>query len=416
MFLKLRNYLIPISIFLIPFQILGINIYAARLDLSSIILFLWFCLWAPKKNLILSFLTFISLIFYSYIFAIITENPFTITRIINASFFYSIIVNCLFIKKNLNIKELKYSNISIYLSLFFCIFIKILEPILPLVLENQGFKEPSYANLFYCSVLVYGLFSILKKNFLFNKIVLIFGSILMLFFTRGLHFVSFTITFCIILISLNFEIIKDFLLKPKYLNRFTLYCLIALIIFIPITYLVFTSNYFTERILSVISTSSIENASLSGLVWIGGFNQVKEAFSLCGYFGCGSGSPGVFTDKIFIPLVDNCRDCLTDNLNLNRFDCYSLLFRSLVEFGVISVIFWLVIIRNTINYINVSFYMKSFIHNIGFIGFLFTFFIGSLIKEPHQYTSITFLPIIVLTIHTNMYNYQYLKNKQEFKN
>ena len=407
----MRTYLLALSFFLIPYQVLGLNIYSSRLDLSSIIIFIWFCLWVPKKNLLFTFLTFILLFFYSYIFAILIENPFSITRIINASFFYSIIVNCLFIKKNLNQKELNYSKIAINFSLFLCLIIKILQPILPLVFENQGFKEASYSNLFYCSVLIYGLFNLLDKRFLLSNIFLIFASSFLLFLSRGLHFISLSITFFLILISLNFENIKYYLLKPKYLNKLTLFSLMAFIGFIPISYLIVTSDYFTQRILSVISTGSVEDASLSGLVWIGGFNQVKDAFLTCGFLGCGAGSPGVFTDRIFIPLVDNCRDCFNINLNfINRFDCYSLLFRSLVEFGFISLSFWLIVFKNIINYINRLFYINILRKNLGFTVFLFTFFIGSLIKEPHLYTSITFLPIIVLIINTNMFNINYLKN------
>ena len=102
----------------------------------------------PKKNIIFSFITFIFLTTYSYIFAILLENPFSFSRLITASFFYSILINCLFVQKNLNIKEINYARTSIFFGFITCIFLKIMEPFLPEIWENQGFGEPTFANLF----------------------------------------------------------------------------------------------------------------------------------------------------------------------------------------------------------------------------------------------------------------------------
>ena len=93
-----------------------------------------------------------------------------------------------------------------------------------------------------------------------------------------------------------------------------------------------------------------------------------------------------------------------EELVLNRFDCYSLMFRSLVEFGIFSLMVWSYALVNTIKSIKINFIERDTSNQLAMTCFLLTFFIGSLIKEPHLYTSITFLPITLLIIMTNSFN------------
>lgn len=402
----MRIYLLPLSLYLIPFQFLGLKIYSSRLDLSAILLVIWFFLWVPRRNIIITIITFIFFVIYSYFIAILFENPFSFSRLINASFFYSILINCFFVKKSLSNQEIKYSILSIFLSLITCLFLVFFKPFLPIFLANQGFIEPSFANLFYCSLLLFGILDFIKNKFSKKNFIMIIGSIFLLLLTRGIHLVSFTISLLIVVFALNIDPIKKFFSNFRSLNKRTLITILLFLIFLPLALLILNSEYFSSRILTVLITTSQDNANISGLVWLGGLIQVKEAFLECGIFGCGAGSPGVFSDKIFIPLIECAYGaCMSlDELQLNRFDCYSLMFRSLVEFGIFSLLVWSYALINIIKSIKINFLKRNNNNEFPFISFLLTFFIGSLIKEPHLYTSITFLPLTLLIIKTNSFN------------
>ena len=150
---------------------------------------------------------------------------------------------------------------------------------------------------------------------------------------------------------------------------------------IPTGLLILSSDYISSRILTVLSSSSQDNANISGLVWLGGLIQVKEAYLSCGFLGCGAGSPGVFSDKIFIPILEcSYGSCIADEgLTNNRYDCYSLMFRSLVEFGIFSLIAWSYSFLNVIKSIKINFLKKESFKKLSILGFLLTFLIGSLI-------------------------------------
>ena len=407
----MKNSLLPLSIYLIPFQFLGISVFSTRIDLSVIAFILWLLLWSPKKNIIYFLLTISSIIVYTLFTSFLYEIPFSFSRIISSSLFYSFLINCIFLHKQIPIKQIIYCRYSVYLSFITCFLLKISKVLLPVELANQGFTEPSYAALFYSAFLLFNIISIGNKEQKYLNFITFPLVIYILLTTRGIHILTFIVTVAMILIYRNFNQVKNQLKNIRYIKISSLKILFVFFILSTIIIFLTRSSYFMERVLTIVATSQLDSANLSGLAWLSGINQVKESIQECPLLGCGAGSPGVFKDISFFPLIENMPygwdiESYETFRNLNRYDCYSLFFRSIVEFGIFAIFLWFYFIKNLLKKFFGTQQNPNLSNLISFIGFLITFAIGSLIKEPHLFASITFTPLMFLGLFLNHSNKQ----------
>lgn len=247
------------------------------------------------------------------------------------------------------------------------------------------FMEPSYAGLAFYSVSS-GLISILffcntpfKRKFLiiFGIVIFMIGAVL----TRSIHITTFTFTF--IIIVLFYTIITNKSLKYFSIILFLLF--IFLIFFFSI---LMEFNFFSDHINSKLNIDS------STYTWIMGFNQMIYSLTISPIFGLGAGQTGYFFD-------DNS-NILNSVENHNLYDSYSLLFRLLIEFGVIPTLFLLFLFfKNMFLICKNKFYV--FKENVTInpeIPFLFFFSIcilfGSLLKEPAYGRSTLFIAVFLL--------------------
>ena len=154
--------------------------------------------------------------------------------------------------------------------------------------------------------------------------------------------------------------------------------------------------------------------NLSSLVYSAGFYQFTSSIQVCPLIGCGPGSPGYLGINIYNYLsnISSVPYYIEVASRLNMYDLYSLFFRTIVELGpilggtLLMAIFFrfynaiqlllkrvTAIIRGN-NSLPIN-WNKQIIELVAIMTWCFIFYIGSLLKEPHLFRSITFTPLML---------------------
>jgi hypothetical protein len=242
------------------------------------------------------------------------------------------------------------------------------------------FDEPSTFGLYLVSV-ANGMYA---ENFLgkklFNKTVnIVFFAALMCVasLTKTANFLSF------ILVSL---VILFFVMKKNVANsRHYLIYFCFFVLFLGILYSI------SDQIVDKFSNEN--NANISLMSWLRGFDQAMESIKISPLFGFGGGSTGQF--DFYSSYTELLSISNLQILNLN--DAYSLSFRLIIEFGILFFVIFLVCIANKIVklFLNINKYENISSGVIFNIFFALTLIIGCLIKEPTYSRSLIYVGIFL---------------------
>ncbi len=254
-----------------------------------------------------------------------------------------------------------------------------------------GFSEPSYAALALFAAAAASFSSLMfSKNSKKMYFKLIAFSLLLCsaaFLARSMHVVTFIISIGIVIciwLSYRISIIKIFLF-------FTIIaCLLALML------ILLSYSHYYQRVNIFADPAGMENPSL--LSWLRGFDQVMHVMRSSPYFGFGIGSTGYFEfDSLYGDRLAYYR-----LYELTLRDAFSLLWRLLIEIGLVPVSLFAFYMINRLYYfrkliINASYNDKNLKYIIFNFTFALTLIIGCLIKEPNYARSSLFIGIFLIS-------------------
>jgi hypothetical protein len=272
------------------------------------------------------------------------------------------------------------------------------------------FSETSFASLFLSAFLLSELIPfLLAKTKDYSSLFFAVLSIIFILINPASHLFSLMISgLTVYLFSYNLRFFNQLLLFSFSVKTILSGLVLALSLFPD----VFQNSY--------------QAVNLSSLAWQGGASQLFQSIFDCPVIGCGAGSTGLFA-KLSIPeliytyfpqaFIPSFYESTL--LTLNSLDAYSLFFRSIVEYGLIALPFWFLLGRRILKsmrmcFVSPSHSLKS---SLSVLIFSFTCLIGSLLKEPHLFSSITFAPIMISAIvsfkvlNTLSYSWRTVPNK-----
>ena len=384
----------------LPLQTLGPIVFNTRVDISSIILVCLLPILSTKR-LVRAFLTcFVLIVFTSCSLQLLYYIDVPVSRVIASAGFFSILLSLMIAPTVIAAHTIECMSLGLRASFFVFVagyFIFSFS-------GNQfgTFTESSFASLYLAAYIASETIQIVctGKAQLYSSIV-ISAALPFLFLSEGIH---------VLTIILSFFLIYAFV----YLQRFLLYFSRArlplnivpfaasVLLFSFIVIASIDSSRISDRIISLLNPSNLSN--LSSLVWIGGASQMMQSLVDCPITGCGAGSPGYFSQlpismliSKYIPSVNIPLHYLPLIDTLNVLDAYSLFFRSIVEFGLFAIVLWAWVIKRILLCSQFLLISKSanLLPALRIIVFSLVCIIGSLIKEPNLFSSITFPPVMI---------------------
>ncbi len=408
------EYLLYLSIFLVPYQFLAIGFTnsSKNYDLTYLILYLIFIYFFLKKIKI-NYFIFITILFLTHFFLFISSFYFSyidiphymsfnenkiFPKFLISFFTINLYFLILYYYKEININYDKLLNIfllSLLISTVYLYYNYFLNDYSNTIRYNSTFNEPSFAGLFLyssflsVSTLVYYEKNFYKKSIFFILCLFILYSAIL---TKSLHIFS-------AIISISFILFFIFSFKLRiFLIAFIIFCI----------FLLFQFEFIFEKLdISIFTIEKLNNnyggrfaPQISFYVWLQNFEQYITSFYKSPILGLGAGSIGYFIFDSFYFNILNYRFITTLNLN----DGYSLLLYLLIQYGLILVVPLLFfILFRSISFIKNNFkintYNKNSVSKKFFFIFSFTCIIGSLIKEPNlSRSTIVFAFLIFCTL------------------
>lgn len=416
----LSRLLLFISIALIPLQVFAIPVRSTLLDIS--VVFFILCYFASSISSLKIFgLSFIALIAYSFFASGIWSISVPLVRIISSSFFFSFLFSVYFRGKNLPSVDIKLVFIAIDCStiLSFISLLMFWIGLNPFDRTGVLFSERSFACLFYCASFSFYLFEYFQLSSKFSNVRAYYVLFSLLICLSGvlsfssIHPFSLLIALLIVLLPLIYKALLKIFSSSR-ISQSILYLILFLIpffiIFVP---LLLSTEHLADRFLSLFGQTVEVN--LSSLVYLSGLYQLSSSLELCPLTGCGAGSPGYLGVNILSYISRLTPNVYMAELasRINTYDLYSLFFRSIVELGpIIGLLACLLVLLRLARSFNFSpsnsdiqscksLCISSFqCQPINFFRaansiliWSLVFLVGSLLKEPHLFRSITFVPI-----------------------
>ena len=414
-----KDCLLFLSIATIPLQTLAIPARSTLVDISCILVATYFILYLPKKSLLKLVYLFIGFSLLSILSGVLWELSYPIARIVAPAAFYSMMA-CLLVSHNTRLViKTNVINSAIYTSIIISIISTIAFKLNSLSRFGLGgvFSESSYASLYYSASIGYLLTLIFFKLGTENgwKILRLFFSVIMLIYALvsfpGIHPASLAISLSILYLESIYRRTVLFItrLRSKKVNL----VLAMTIIIMTISFINDENNILMSRITSRLAGFT-SGDNLSSLVYSAGFFQFANSIQLCPIIGCGSGSPGYLGLDIYgyLTKLTSVPYYIQLASSLNKHDLYSLFFRAIVELG--PILGGILLLGTFMRFYNAfklllkglmrqvsTMYAKSHSHDyegiklLAILTWFFIFYIGSLLKEPHLFRSITFTPIML---------------------
>ncbi|TZF86447.1 hypothetical protein FW774_05230 (plasmid) [Pedobacter sp. BS3] len=376
--------ILPYLLLFFPFQNLAIGVATTKFDVFPVVLVLLLM----AEVLIFERIKYISknqfyklscfIIISVLIWILLHYAP--ISRFLSALFWLSSLLFVYFSATKLYSDNI-YKSVIIT-CLISCLVVLFQFTILRSDRPKAFFQEPSTAGLIFFSLAIVMMYRIVYRNHLKKSICDVTFLLLFLvcgFLTKSSHVVLvFLLPFLFVLYGLT---MKNFIKVSLGLGTF----------FILMMYIVLNNEYFVEKF----DFRIIENFNLSQLAWLRGGEQAVYVAKHSPVFGFGLGSTGCFNfnsqSAFYLDKLDSG--------NLNLLDAYSLMFRLIIEVGLLTLLFILYILHNKIKR-----FMKNFRDRTEPISLdkqsLFVFglsiFIGSLIKEPNYGVGPLFVSVLCL--------------------
>ncbi len=404
------NLLIYTAVFLFPFQLLAIKFFTGAYDLTSLLLISNIILlsisnfYTNKKTLIALSAFIILQCIIVYVFNIGPYYRF-LSGIIWLSALLLIILNGEFLHDYSQKIVFRIIIITLSLSSVYMLYENffVIEPHTS-KRPKAGFSEPSYAGLalLAASSAMISTIIMAKKTyrFIFLSSAILLLLLLASFYAKSMHVVTFAI-------SLSIFIVLWLSFKPSFSKLifvlFIIFCLLCL------GFLLLSFPHYYNRINIFVDPQSMTNPSL--LSWLRGLDQAIEVMKNSPFFGYGIGSTGYFNfDSAYGDRLAYYR-----MYDLTLTDAFSLLWRLLIEVGLIPVILLTIYLMNRI------YSFRRFIKNMNnnnenfkYLVFNFSFalalIIGCLIKEPNYARSSLFIGIFLIS--TISLNFKEKENEQ----
>lgn len=361
---QIISALISMGALFLPFDNLALKIFSSSYDLSSFLIllavFLNFIIFSKSVNYLFIFLFILAqLIIFSF-------NDAPLYRLISGTIWFGGILLIFTTTSGINInipRVYKCLQISISFSALYCLFELF---IFDSDFRPKGwFSEPSPAGLVFYSAslaLFYSAF-IVKNSVSYIIYIQAITLLVIALFTKSMHLVTFILTFFLLFFSMPYPRSKAF---KSLIFLGLLSSVIIVLVSIP---------HYSDRL-----NFNAPGDNLSILSWLRGYEQAFNSISSLSFFGNGLGSTGfiifssVYSDKLASMGFEN----------LNLLDSYSMLFRLIIEVGLMPIAIFIYIIFSKIksftNYIKLSINISRSV--IFCFIFSLTLLVGILIKEP----------------------------------
>jgi hypothetical protein len=397
-----KNYSLKIfiylSILLLPFQNLSIQVRQTEIDLSNIILSLIVLFFFSQKKINREVFFIFSFIFFNFFIFIFSAAP--LPRFISGLYWITVfsIIICLSEKikwspdvvEKIILTTTLFSSIICWIQYFYIISPEFYNQTIK-SRANAFFSEPSYAGLVFYAVslsLFFKFFFLNNFKYLVLSLIFFFTGVL----TLSIHIVTFFFSFLIIFfLSIILDKNKK---KLIFLKQITVFIILLLFFYLILYNYNFTFfNQFFDHILRRLDIFSLEKTnSLSLLSWVRGFDQMLYSIKKTFVIGSGIGSTGEF---YFSSRASEILDSY-GVYHLTLKDSFSLFFRLVIEIGIFfTLVFLFLILKKLLKFFK---YGKSqfFFEKYLFV-FIFSFVIllGSLLKEPNYARSTLIVAIFI---------------------
>jgi hypothetical protein len=387
------------------FQNFAIPLASSRYDLSCfLILFAIIFFRIKNKELNISIAIFFTFFLIIEMIKILYFQYSSISRLISGLVWFGGLL-LIFLKKDFVI----YNQELVMKSFLFGFFITIiwflkqyfigidLKGFSESVFRPRGFfDEPSYAGLFLYSISAASLGSLaLVKNERNQKyFISILGLLAFIFAatTLTMHIVTF-------IFSMMMVVLITLIVSHNSIYKIFIFLTSLLFVGFIITFML-TQEHFIERL------SFFGSYNLSIVAWLQGLDQALTSISSSPIIGFGLGSTGGFD---FISDTHYKLEIM-NKIGQNRFDGYSMIYRLIIEMGLMLILFILfeifkecVMFTKTIikfhDHPAIRFYVFNFI-------FSFTLLIGVLIKEPTYARSYVYVGVLIFFTARNVFKSQ----------
>ena len=415
--ISITNVLIYLAVMFFPLQFLAIRFFTGAYDITSllfisnILLVLISGLYMNKKILIIISL-FIILQCLTVIYFNIGPYYRFISGIIWLSSLVLILINGNFlhdysqkIVTQIIIILVTISAVYMWIEYYFIITPEIYAQYIEgrptkfyLLRPKAGFSEPSYAALALFSASAASIATIILAK-MQRKYLISYSAYALLFLSaaflaRSMHVATFILgTGIVVSLWLSFRVS---------LIKITVFFVILLSLII-LAYTLLSYSHYYDRVNIFVDPLAMTNPSL--LSWLRGFDQVLAVMKSSPILGYGIGSTGYFEfDSLYGERLAYYRI-----YDLTLKDAFSLLWRLLIEIGLLPVLLFLCFILYKINQfrnyiINTESNGKIFNYIVFNFTFALSLIIGCLIKEPNYARSTLFLGIFLISTIPLNYN------------
>jgi len=398
-----------LAVALIPLQVFGLNVYNTRVDISTMAFIAAIPFLLKRRAVYIILTIFAGLCVLALLFQYILSFQVPFSRVFASAGWLSLLISFLLVPTRVNNLVIRFFALGLRTS--FVIFV-IGYFAYPFSGNEFGtFNESSYASLYLSAFVLSELlpfFLIKAKDYpsrLFVPIAAIFIVI-----NPTSHLLTLLISaLATYLFAYNPRIVKQLIRFNPSAKTIVSLLLLVLFLFATLSFALSSERVYT-RIASLfpeIFRGSGQAANLSSLVWQGGASQLFQSMRDCPILGCGAGSTGLFSE-LSIPSLINAYfpqsfiPSYYENIlfSLNSLDAYSLLFRTVIEYGLIVFPLWILLVRRILKSMRICIVSPSYSiqPSLGVLVFSFTCLTGSLLKEPHLFASVTFVPIMISAI------------------
>lgn len=268
------------------------------------------------------------------------------------------------------------------------------------VFRPRGFfDEPSYAGLFLYSISAASFGSLALVRFERNRkyFISIIGLLAFIFatWTLTMHIVTF-------IFSMITVVLITLIVSHNSIYKIFIFLTAALFAGLIISFML-TQEHFIERL------NFFGSYNLSVVTWLQGLDQALTSIASSPVIGFGLGSTGGFD---FISDTHYKLEIM-NKIGQNRFDGYSMIYRLIIEMGLMFMLFilfeifkeFIMFTKTVIKFHDhpaLKFYVFNFI-------FSFTLLIGILIKEPTYARSYVYVAVLIFFTARNMFRSQLQK-------
>lgn len=401
--MKFKHLLFLVALFL-PLQFTAIPIGSSKIDLSTILLLVWSFAFGLGRYYKVFIIAMCALLGISWV----SDLGIPLMRQMSAAVFYSLLLSALFSSNRMRRSDVSCFIYGLYASLVLAMVSYIIYHYDPYLFGTKAsfFDERSISHLYFLGMLFLILFDTKHISTRLKPFLLVVVLIPCLTLP-SVHL--FTLLTALLIVASNL-VFSSFVGVTRRL-MLPLIVLRTFLAFLILSGLVLVSSlpsHIAPRLLGLIGQYTERGPNISSVIYLSGVKQALESIRVCPVIGCGPGSPGfvgVDVDAIFLK-NGLPGDLISTISGFNQYDCYSLLLRSIVELGpIVSILLWsclLYLIAKPLLLAVKTFKGPSPISSFSSLAycspalaFCLVLLLGSLVKEPHLYRSLTFCPIIL---------------------